>query len=290
VLTRDFLTCLFPELGREGPYIYLVTPNFRPARKWAVSVQMAYAVMMQRRDQHNVYFSPTPSMGRSGREADAAYSCCVWTDIDREDGRQRIEGFDLPPSFIVVSGTPGHVQAYWAIERTTDLEGVKRANYGLALALGGDTRAVRPMMPMRMPGSFNLKDSNPSRPLVTVEGSTTAVRKVLSNFDQWAADPPHVDRLEVEFDGSVQAVRVLHPWARKWLRDGYTERDALLMTRDHDAADFYLCRLLAEQPMTIDQAWAVIRESGIRARAQAYGKGWDQFPNAVRAAFGFRKD
>jgi hypothetical protein len=95
-----------------------------------------------------------------GRAAIAA-GRLAWLESDNPRSAGLIAGFAHPPSMIVASGTPGHLQAYWALDRRCDVDELERLNRRLAFALAGDSGCTDAARILRPPGSLNYKHDPP---------------------------------------------------------------------------------------------------------------------------------
>jgi hypothetical protein len=78
-------------------------------------------------------------------------------DCDDSAASERVTEFAPPPSMVVISGTPGHTQMYWLLDRPVVAGYVESANRRLALALGGDDACVDVARILRPPTTFNYK-------------------------------------------------------------------------------------------------------------------------------------
>jgi CHC2 zinc finger len=77
---------------------------------------------------------------------------------------ERLVSFSHPPSMVVASGTPGHVQVYWLLQGRCSPGRVESANRRLALALAADPACADAARILRPPGTFNHKH-DPPRPV-----------------------------------------------------------------------------------------------------------------------------
>jgi hypothetical protein len=99
-----------------------------------------------------------------GGRAAIAGSHLVWLESDRALTAERLRAFPCQPSVLVASGTPGHVQAYWRLERSHPSEAVEALNRRLAYALAGDGGCADIARILRPPGTLNHKH-DPPRPV-----------------------------------------------------------------------------------------------------------------------------
>lgn len=88
----------------------------------------------------------------------------VWVESDDPRTAPRLGAFAHPPTMVVASGTPGHLQIYWLLDRSYPIEEVESANHRLAVALAGDTGCADGARILRPPETFNHKH-DPPRPV-----------------------------------------------------------------------------------------------------------------------------
>jgi hypothetical protein len=88
----------------------------------------------------------------------------AYIESDHARTAQRLSAFAHPPTMVVASGTPGHHQVYWLLDRSYEPGLVESANRRLALALGGDSACADAARILRPPGTLNHKHS-PPRPV-----------------------------------------------------------------------------------------------------------------------------
>lgn len=74
---------------------------------------------------------------------------------------ERLVSFSHPPTMVIASGTPGHVQVYWLLDRRYSPGEIESANRRLALALAGDPACADAARILRPPGTLNHKHSPP---------------------------------------------------------------------------------------------------------------------------------
>jgi len=97
-----------------------------------------------------------------GRSAiTAAHLAYIESDANTAE---RLVSFSHPPTMVVASGTPGHVQVYWLLDRRCTPEEIESANRRLALSLAGDPACADAARILRPPGTLNHKHS-PPRPV-----------------------------------------------------------------------------------------------------------------------------
>jgi CHC2-type zinc finger protein/DNA primase RepB-like protein len=135
----------------------------------------------------NVYISALPRIRRNGSKDDVESSWVLWTDVDHEDGIDRVAQFAPVPSIVIKTGTPGHALAIWQLREPLQADQVKPMNRRLAHALGGDLASTDAARVLRLPGTLNLKH-DPARPVrcVAIEPYSYAVEQVVGHLP----DPP----------------------------------------------------------------------------------------------------
>jgi hypothetical protein len=118
--------------------------------------------------QLDVLFSVAPRTRREGtREAVGAVPA-VWVDVDDAPAAAALRAFDHPPSFVIASGTPGNLHAYWLLEESVEPAVAEELNAAFANVLGGDAAATDAARLLRLPGTRNHK-SFPSNEVKLVE-------------------------------------------------------------------------------------------------------------------------
>jgi hypothetical protein len=81
----------------------------------------------------------------------------LFVDCDDSGITERLTELAPTPTMVVASGTPGHTQMYWLLNRPLVAGYVESANRRLALALGGDVACVDIARILRPPRTFNYK-------------------------------------------------------------------------------------------------------------------------------------
>lgn len=99
-----------------------------------------------------------------GGRAGISGSHLAWVESDDASTAARLEDLACPPTLMVASGTPGHLQLYWRLDERYPLDVVERANRRLAAALAGDAACAEGARILRPPGTFNHKH-DPARPV-----------------------------------------------------------------------------------------------------------------------------
>jgi hypothetical protein len=119
----------------------------------------------------------------------------VWVESDDPRTAPRLAAFAHPPTMVVASGTPGHLQIYWLLEHDHPIEEVEDANRRLAVALAGDTGCTDGARILRPPATFNHKH-DPPRP-VTLLLHRSEPRHALASLTEGLherGDPPMRER------------------------------------------------------------------------------------------------
>lgn len=109
----------------------------------------------------DLYFGVAPRTRKVGTKDAIAEVSAAWVDIDADDAASRLASFELPPSFVVSSGSPGHLHAYWPLTESAAPAEIECLNRALANRLGGDPAVVDASRTMRMPGTYNFKLNPP---------------------------------------------------------------------------------------------------------------------------------
>lgn len=113
------------------------------------------------------YFGPMTRVrpGLARQDTPATYNL-IWTDVDRPDALEALEGLrdvGLYPSAVVATGTPGHAHAYWKLSHELAVDEVERLNRRVCTALRGDPNLVPRNCLLRLPGFDNAKHGRAAR-------------------------------------------------------------------------------------------------------------------------------
>jgi hypothetical protein len=122
----------------------------------------------------------------SGKRAIAG-SRLLFVDCDDSGIIERLAELAPPPTMVVASGTPGHTQMYWLLDRPAVASHVEGANRRLASALGGDQACVDIARILRPPRTFNYKTGR--RCAVTLIGFQAQARYELSEVVAGLPEP-----------------------------------------------------------------------------------------------------
>jgi hypothetical protein len=101
--------------------------------------------------------------GTHGGRAAISGSHLAYIESDANTA-ERLVSFAHQPTMVIASGTPGHVQVYWCLNRRCPPAEVESANRRLAIALAGDPACADAARILRPPGTLNHKHS-PPRPV-----------------------------------------------------------------------------------------------------------------------------
>jgi hypothetical protein len=139
-----------------------------PMRRRFISVarlQDAAALITVLAGENDVYIgvAPRDGSGHGGRSAISALHM-AYMESDHASTAERLAAFAHPPTMVVASGTPGHHQVYWLLEKPCSPAKVEVANRRLALALARDPPCADAARILRPPGTLNHKHA-PPRPV-----------------------------------------------------------------------------------------------------------------------------
>jgi hypothetical protein len=99
-----------------------------------------------------------------GRDA-VSRSRLLFVEVDAEASARLLERAPQPPSMSVLSGSRGHLHAYWLLDRAVSGAEVKSANRKLAHRVGGDLASVDESRILRPPETKSFKH-DPPRPVL----------------------------------------------------------------------------------------------------------------------------
>ncbi len=201
---REFLEALFsPDLG--GSYIevrrikpgHTLPPSFHES---AAQLADAMPKDLAEQDGFNVYFGVCLRSRREGTKDAVKFVGCLWVDLDakhfgggKSEAFQRLLEFALPPTGIVRSGHGFH--GYWVLKEPqeitgpTDITRIEAILKALAAALGGDRQSAELARLLRLPGTYNVKDTS-APVLATIEVLIPERQYNLSDFESLLAVGP----------------------------------------------------------------------------------------------------
>lgn len=265
----------------------------RPARaRFYSSAERLIADAMAHRESFNVYFGVNPRRGRDGSAngvtralvCHADVDAKLWADADEPKAAawSAIEQFPLRPTAVVDSG--GGYQPYWRLTKPHGVETPaerarhERINAALARALCGPDRKPDHVQDvariLRLPGTFNFKPGYPTPrlvELVTCDPERTydlaGLEAYLAREYPWAGRT--VEALNPAPRPRVMPTAALDGNLREKARRGRIRRATLaLLDTTGDAgyqsaseADAALAAGLASAGLTVDEAFALIRQS-----------------------------
>lgn len=110
-------------------------------------------------DKH-VYIGMYTRQGRNGTAASCLTTKVLWSDFDYktiEEVKEIIKKMGLPPASILVDSGHG-VHAYWVLHERAGDEAVNLIK-AISLRTGADTASAEKARVLRLPGTFNVKNS-----------------------------------------------------------------------------------------------------------------------------------
>lgn len=163
-----FLLALAGELpGERFLDVRWRRPGSRMHRRFlpALQTSRAAALIASLAPRCDVYLGAAlRDSDRHGGRSSIATSQMVWLESDHALTAERLRAFACQPSILIASGTPGHVQAYWKLDRPHPADAVEAVNRRLAYALAGDSGCADIARILRPPGTLNHKHQ-PARPV-----------------------------------------------------------------------------------------------------------------------------
>jgi hypothetical protein len=193
--SREMLTALF-ERG-SGTYIELrcinrtsgkVNQHYFEPDELATIEEVAQACS----DAVDVYFGVAMRTRRSGGKDAVGGVQALWADIDTPEATLELTMFELPPSIVVASGSPGGYHAYWLLDKPLGVSEAEELLRLLAHRLGSDLAVTDASRVLRVPDTLNHKSSPPSPVVVReLEGHVYAsedVRAALTSQPPAASD------------------------------------------------------------------------------------------------------
>lgn len=158
--------------------------RFLPARQTDAAVRLLSALTPS--NDMYVGVALRDECAHGGRGAISALHI-AYVDCDARSA-PRVASFAHRSSVLIASGTPGHVQAYWLLDRGYPPHEVEHCNRRLALALAGDPACTDAARILRPPGTLNHKHS-PPRP-VTLLALREHLRYTLAELTDGLPEDP----------------------------------------------------------------------------------------------------
>lgn len=165
VALRLFLAALhgharegYTELRVRDPHSGAFRPGFGPSK----DVETIAAHVERLSTSADVFVGVLPRGSKSGKATACLPSKVLWVDCDSTVAVERAMGFDIPPSIVIESGSPGHAHCYWQLSDEVPVGDVAAANRRLAFHLGADMAATDPARIMRLPGTLSFKRTPPA--------------------------------------------------------------------------------------------------------------------------------
>jgi hypothetical protein len=127
-----------------------------------VHLQSAARLIERLAPANDVYVGVALRDGQvNGGRAAISSSHLVWVESDDALTARRLRAFPHPPTMIIASGTLGHMQLYWLLDRPHPMCDVESANRRLATVLAGDLGCAEGARILRPPDTLNHKHDPP---------------------------------------------------------------------------------------------------------------------------------
>lgn len=186
----EFLECQDPEFSRSvaaeltlaafagyAPPDHLLEVRYKTTRGWRQEFfpVRELAACQQFIDEMagygDVYTAALPRIRRGGRADDTGQAFIAWVDHDGDDGLEALLSADPAPSIVLSTGTGRHALGIWQLNR--GVNDIRPINQKLAHALGGDLNACDRARVLRVPGTFNYKQT-PAKPVCCIRLEPTS--------------------------------------------------------------------------------------------------------------------
>jgi len=154
----------------------------------AVDVEGAARLVRRLGRTRDTYVGVALRERRAGARSAVGDSRVLFVEVDAEASARLLARAPRPPSMTVLSGSPGHLHAYWLLSRSVSGPEVKAANRKLAHRVGGDLASVDETRILRPPSTLNFKH-RPARPVVLQSLDTDRVYE-LRDLMRGLEDPP----------------------------------------------------------------------------------------------------
>lgn len=123
----------------------------------------AARLMLARAPRGDVYVGVAPRARRTrGGRAQIDASHLVWVESDDPATEELLRELPFAPTLEIGSGTPGHLQLYWRLEKDHGPLQVERVNRRLAVALSADPASAEIARVLRPPLTLNHKHDPPA--------------------------------------------------------------------------------------------------------------------------------
>jgi hypothetical protein len=128
----------------------------------STSAQGAAQLLVRLAPHNDVYIGVALRNGQvNGGRGAISGSHLVWVESDDARTAQRLRAFRHPPTMAIASGSPGHMQLYWLLDRSHPIDDIVMANRRLAMALAGDVACAEGARILRPPDTLNHKHDPP---------------------------------------------------------------------------------------------------------------------------------
>jgi len=130
-----------------------------PRQEWFATTSCAEAAIrsLKMSAHYDVYFGVLPRTRKEGTKDAVGDGSVMWVDLDAPGSLVALFDFEIPPSAVVASGSPGGHHAYWLLDQVVSKEQIEDLNRRLAHRLGGDERCTDAGRILRVPGTKNHK-------------------------------------------------------------------------------------------------------------------------------------
>lgn len=158
-----FLSSLWRRVAEDGDYVFLSFKKGKKGEKgykwhdepyqWMEmgSVMPWVNAMLKKYKGWDVYFCPTPFTKPFRQSQHVKSTDLLWADIDDGDPKM------LMPSILWKSGSKGHTQGIWFINKKLSPIKTAQLNKGIAGFLGADPSGYDLSQVLRLPGTTNYK-------------------------------------------------------------------------------------------------------------------------------------
>lgn len=159
----SFLSTLWRRVAEDGDFVFM---SFKKGKKgdkgykwidepyqWSEhgSVMPWVSTMLKKYDGWDIYFCPTPFTKDKRQSQFVKSTNMLWADID--DGDPKL----LNPNILWKSGSTGHTQGIWFLNKTLTPIKTAQLNKGIAGFLGADPSGYDLSQVLRLPGTMNWK-------------------------------------------------------------------------------------------------------------------------------------